>query len=69
MQNLAATKITRLLTDEPAKGMGAPFSLEDATLYLRYNGIDGPPLPAVELTRHQTELLHRMRQYLQILEG
>jgi hypothetical protein len=40
----SAEKVRRILTDEPAPGMGAPFSHAEVTLFLRASGLAQPPL-------------------------
>jgi hypothetical protein len=46
-----------MLTDEPGKGMGAPFSSADAELFLRACGLAHPALGENEAA---SELLERM---------
>jgi hypothetical protein len=53
----SAEQIRRVLTDEPGKGMGAPFSDADAKLFLRACGLLAPPLAPNEAN---PELLDRM---------
>ena len=53
----SAEQVRRVLTDEPGKGMGAPFSDAEAKLFLRACGLVNPPLAANEAN---PELLDRM---------
>jgi len=57
----SAEWIRRTLTDEPGKGMGAPFSERDAQLYLRVCGRK-PGAVAADLA--DTALLERMWRWL-----
>jgi hypothetical protein len=56
----SAEWIRRTLTDEPGKGMGAPFSEGDAQMYLRSIGLAPPGGPPAE-----AELIERMRRWLE----
>jgi hypothetical protein len=49
--------VMRTLTDEPGKGMGQPFSQDDADLFLRACGLAKPTGPIHPADR---ELLERM---------
>jgi hypothetical protein len=56
--NWSAEWIRRTLTDEPGKGMGAPFSNEDAELFLRACGLSrsnggGDPMDPANAARLQ----------------
>jgi hypothetical protein len=52
--------IRRTLTDEPGKGMGAPFSDAQAQLFLRACGLAQPELAENEA---DPELLNRMLKW------
>jgi len=57
--------IRRTLTDEPGKGMGSPFSVADARLFLLRAGLipNDRPLPPPGPT--ETALLERMSRWLE----
>lgn len=55
----SAEWIRRTLTDEPGKGMGAPFSQGDAQMYLRSIGLAPPGGPPADAA-----LIERMRSWL-----
>jgi hypothetical protein len=60
----SAEWIRRTLTDEPGKGMGAPFSEADAQLFLRACGRPHSKAAGDPMEPANAELLQRMADWL-----
>ena len=63
----SAQWIRRTLTDEPAKGMGSPFSETDAQLFLRACGL--APSEANGASKDDPAINERMLAWLQAASG
>jgi hypothetical protein len=64
----SAEWIRRTLTDEPGKGMGAPFSDADAQLFLRACGLSRSTMGGDLTGPANAELLQRMWDWI-IVQG